>query len=96
MSSEVDGASMTESILVNGNSSLGHALLRLVKSIHILHLSFDFLTMIVLASHSGYATYVITSAVSNLLTSAFAPSDLSSDILRSFCFLGLLLGSIFR
>jgi hypothetical protein len=59
MSSEVAGASTRESILGNGNSSFGHALLRSVKSIHILYFLLAFFTMTVLANHSGYVTSLI-------------------------------------
>src|SRR6187455_1671427 len=90
MSSEEATASTRESIHGNGNSSFGHALLRSVKSIHILHLPLAFFTITVLASHSGYVTSLITPALRSLLTSFLAPSALSSDIFRSFCFLGLI------
>jgi hypothetical protein len=80
MSSEVAAASTREYILGNGNSSFGHALLRSVKSIHILHFLLAFFTMIVLASHSGYVTSLITPALRSLFTSFRAPSALSSDI----------------
>jgi hypothetical protein len=96
MSSEVGAASTRESILSSEYSSFGHALLRFVKSIHTLHLSLDLLTMTILASHPRYAISHITLEMSNLLASAFAPLALSLDILRSFCFRSLLLGSTFR
>jgi hypothetical protein len=96
MSSEVAVASTSESILSSGNSSFGRALLRYVKSIHILHLPLDFLTMTILATRSGYATSLMTQALSNLFTSAFATSALSSDIFWSFCFRGLTLVSTFK
>lgn len=70
MSSDVADASTSESILGNKNSYFGHALLIYVKSIHILYLPLDLLTMTVLANHSGYATSLMTPG--NLLTSAFA------------------------
>src|SRR5688572_29686633 len=57
---------------------------------HILHFPLAFFTIIVLASHSGYVTSLITLALRSLLTSFRAPSTLSSDIFRSFCFLGLI------
>jgi hypothetical protein len=69
MSSEEAAASTRESILGNGNSSFGHALLRSVKSIHILHLQLAFFTIIVLASYSGYVTSLITPALRSLFTS---------------------------
>jgi hypothetical protein len=95
MSSEVAAASTRESILGKGNSSFRYALLRSVKSMHILHFPLDFFTIIVLASHSGYVTSLITPALRSLLTSFLAPSTLSSDIFQSFCFLGLMAGSTF-
>jgi hypothetical protein len=89
MSSKVAVASTRESILGCGNSSFGHALLRSVKSIHILHFPLAVFTMIVLANHSGYVTSLITPALRSLFTSFHAPSALSSDIFRSLYFLGL-------
>jgi hypothetical protein len=96
MSSKVAAASIRESILGKGNSSFRHALLRSVKSIHNLHFPLAFFTITVLANHSGYVTSLITPAHINLLTSFPAPSALSSDIFRSFCFLGLMVGSTLR
>jgi hypothetical protein len=93
MSSEVATASTRESIHCKGNSSFGHALLRSVKSMHILHFPLAFFTIIVLASHSGYVTSQITPALRSLLTLFCAPSALSSYIFRSFCLLGLIAGS---
>jgi hypothetical protein len=63
MSSEVASTSMMESILGKGNSSFRHALLRSVKSIHILHFPLAFFTITVLASHFGYVTSLITPAL---------------------------------
>jgi hypothetical protein len=93
MSSEVAVASTRESILGKGNPSLGHAFLRSVKSMHILHFPLAFFTITVLASHSGYVTSLITPALRSLLTSFLAPSALSSDIFRSLSFLCLMVGS---
>src|SRR5688572_2006290 len=89
MSSEEAAASTRESILGKGNSSFGHALLRSVKSIHILHFPLTFFTITVLAIHSRYVTSLITPALRSLLTLFLAPSALSSDIFRSFYFFGL-------
>jgi hypothetical protein len=89
MSSKEAAASTRESILGSGNSSFGHALLRSIKSMHILHFPLAFFTMIVLASHSGYVISLITPALRSLFTSFRAPLALSSDIFRSLCFLGL-------
>jgi hypothetical protein len=96
MSSKVAVASIRESILGKGNSSFGHALLRSVKSIHILHFSLAFFTIIVLANHSGYVASLITPALRSLLTLFLAPSAFSSDIFRSLCFLGMMVGSTLR
>jgi hypothetical protein len=93
MSSEEAAASTRESILGSENSSFGHALLRYVKSMHILHFPLAFFTMTVLASHSGYVTSLITPALRSLFTSFHAPSALSLDIFRRLCFLGLKDGS---
>jgi hypothetical protein len=93
MSSDEATAYTRESILGNGNSSFGQALLRSVKSIHILHLPLAFFTITVLANHSGYFTSLMTPALRSLFTSFRAPSALSSDIFRSLCCLGLKDGS---
>jgi hypothetical protein len=93
MSSEEAAAPTRESILGKGNSSFRHALLRYVKSIHILHFPLAFFTITVLASHYGYVTSLITLALRSLFTSFRAPSALSSDIFRSLCFVGLKDGS---
>jgi hypothetical protein len=71
---------------------LGQHLFMSIKSVHIHHLPFFFLTITMFASHWGYATSLIKPASSSLCTSAFAVSTFSSDILRSFCFLGFAHG----
>jgi hypothetical protein len=96
MSSDEAVASTRESILGNGNSSFGQALFRSVKSMHILYLPLAFFTITVFASHSGYFTSLMTPALRSLFTSFRAPSALSSDIFRSFCFLGRKNGSTLR
>jgi hypothetical protein len=93
MSSDEAAESTRESILGNGNSSFGQALLRSVKSMHILHLPLAFFTITVLASHSGYFTFLMTPALRSHFTSFRAPSTLSSDIFRSLYFLCLKDGS---
>jgi hypothetical protein len=60
-----------------------------VKSVHICHLLFFFLTITTFASHSGYTTSLMKHVSNSLWTSAFAASTFSSDILWSFYFLGL-------
>jgi hypothetical protein len=90
MSSKVVAATTRKSILGKGNSSFRHALLRSIKSMLILHFPLDFFTITILANHSGYVTFLITPSLRSLLTSFLAPSALSSDIFRSFCFLGLI------
>jgi hypothetical protein len=92
MSSDVAAASKRESILGKGNSSFGHSLLRSVKSMHMIHFPLAFLTITVLASHSGYVTSLITPALKSLLTLVLAPSALSSGIFQRFCFLGMIAG----
>jgi hypothetical protein len=72
--------------------SLGQHLLRFVKSIHILHFPFFFLTMTTFASHSGYFTSLMKPASNNLCTFTFAASTFSYAILRSFFFFGFALG----
>jgi hypothetical protein len=93
MSSEVAAAFTRESILGKGNSSFGHALLRSVKSMHIIHFPLAFFTITLLASYSGYVTSLITPTLRSLLTLFLAPSALSSNIFQSFCSLGLIAGS---
>ena len=63
-------------------------MLRSVKSTHIRHFLFFFLTMTTLANHFGYCTSLITLASNSLFTSALAASAHSVDIFLSFCFLG--------
>jgi hypothetical protein len=53
MTSHPVALSMILSIRGSGKLSLGQALLRLVKSIHIRHLPLFFCTMTMLASHVG-------------------------------------------
>jgi hypothetical protein len=43
-----------------------------VRSVHIRHFSFFFLTMMMFASHNGYFTSLMKHVSSNLCTSAFA------------------------
>jgi hypothetical protein len=95
MSSKVATASTRESILGRGNSSFGHALLRSMKSIHILHFPLAFFTLQYWLTILDI-TSLITLARRSLLTSFLAPSALSSDIFQSFCFLGLMVGSTLR
>jgi hypothetical protein len=49
-----------------------------------------------IANHSGYVTSLITLTLRSLLTLFLAPSALSSDIFRSFSFLGLMVTSTSR
>jgi hypothetical protein len=75
-----------------GKSSLGQHLLRSVKSVHICHFPFFLRTITTLANHCGYVTSLINPASNRHRTSAFATSIFSSNILRSFCFLGFTFG----
>ena len=90
--SEQAAASTNVSMRSSGYSSFGHALLRMVKSMHIRHLPFFFSTITTFASHSGYCTSQMTPASSNFCTSACAAFYLSSDIGRGLCFAGLAFG----
>jgi hypothetical protein len=63
-------------------------LFKFVKSIHIRHFPFFFLTMTMFASHVGYWTPLMKHVSKNLWTSTLAAEFFSSDILRSFCFFG--------
>ena len=76
------------SILGSRYESFGQDLFRSVKSTHIRHFPFFFLTITTLDSHSGYWTGLMTPTSSNLYTSTFAASALSMDIFLTFCFLG--------
>src|SRR5688572_24776255 len=68
MSSEEATTSTRQSILGNGNSSFGHALLRFVKSIHILHLPLAFFTITVLANTSTEKSlYFVPSTFSSIV-----------------------------
>jgi hypothetical protein len=80
------------SIRARRKSSLGQHLFRYMKSMHIRHFPFFFMTITTLASHCGYATSQMKHASSSLWTSAFTASIFSSDILRSFFFLGFTFG----
>jgi hypothetical protein len=53
MTSQPDALSRILSIRGRGKLSLGHALLRLVKSMHMRHLSLFFYNITTLASHVG-------------------------------------------
>jgi hypothetical protein len=79
-------------ILVRGKSSLGQHLLRLIKSVHIRHFPFFLRTITTLANHCRYVTSLINPTSNRRCTSAFAASIFSSDILRSFYFLGFTFG----
>jgi hypothetical protein len=84
--------SMIWSILVREKSSFGQYLLRSVKSVHIHHFLFFLRTITTLTNHYGYITSLINPVSNRCCTSAFATSIFSSDILRSFCFLGFEFG----
>ena len=70
------------------------ALLRSVKSMHILILPFFLGTRTTFASHSGYIISLMTFTSRNLCTSALAAKILSSDIFLCLWFLGLIFGSM--
>jgi hypothetical protein len=80
------------SILARGKSSFGQHLLRSIKSVHIHHSEFFLWTITTLVNHCGYVTSLMNSASNRCCTSAFAAFIFSSDILRSFCFLGFVFG----
>jgi hypothetical protein len=67
-------------------------LLRSVKSVHICHFPFFLRTITTLANHYGYLTSLINPTSNRRCTSSFVASIFSSDILRSFCFLGFAFG----
>jgi hypothetical protein len=90
--SQLAAESTIWSILVRGKSSFGQHLLRSVKSVHIHHFPFFLRTITTLANHCGYVTSLINPASNRHCTSAFTTSIFSSDILRSFCFLGFAFG----
>jgi hypothetical protein len=66
--------------------------LRSVKFMCIRHFRFFLRTIITLANHCEYVTSLINPASNRRCTSAFAVSIFSSDILRSFYFLGFAFG----
>jgi hypothetical protein len=84
--------SMIWSILVKENSSFGQHLLRSVKSVHIHQFPFFLRTITMFANHCRYVTSLINPASNMRCTSTFTTFIFSSDILRSFCFLGFALG----
>jgi hypothetical protein len=86
--SQLAAESMIWSIMVRGKSAFGQHLLRSVKSMHIRHFPFFLWTVTTLANHCGYVTSLINHASNRRCTLVFATSIFSSDILRSFCFLG--------
>jgi hypothetical protein len=90
--SQIAAKLMIWSILVREKSSFRQHLLRSVKSIHIHHFLFFLRTITTLANHCGYVTSLMNPASNRSCTSTFAASIFSSDILRSFCFLGFMLG----
>ena len=75
------------SILGKGYGSFEQCMFRSVKSTHIHHFLFFFLTMTTFASHSGYWTGLMTLVSNSLCTSAFVALALSVDIFLNFCFL---------
>jgi hypothetical protein len=83
---------MIWSILERGKSSFTHHFFKSVKYVHIRHFPFFLQTITMLASHCEYLTSLINPASNNRYTSAFTASIFSSDILRSFCFLGFACG----
>jgi hypothetical protein len=70
---------------------MGQHLFRSVKSVHIRHFPFFFQTITTFANHWGYATSLMKPTSSSHRTLAIATSIFSSDILKSFCFLGFAL-----
>jgi hypothetical protein len=81
--------STTLSIPDSGKSSFEQHLLRFVKSMHIHHLSFFFLTITTFANQLGYRTSRINPTSNSLCSSSFVAATFSSDI---FYFLGLAEG----
>jgi hypothetical protein len=84
--------SMIWSILARGKLSFEQHLLRSVKSVHIHHFPFFLWTITMFSNHYGYVTSLINPTSNRRCTSAFAASIFSSDILRSFFFLGFAFG----
>jgi hypothetical protein len=76
------------SILESGKSFFEQHLFMSVKSVHILHLLFFFLTITTFANQVGYWTSCMNHMSNSLWTSTFVVMTFFSDILRSFCFLG--------
>jgi len=88
-------ASTMASMCGRGNGSLGHALLRSVKSMHTLHLPFFFRTATTFANHSGYFTSRIFPVLRRLSTSSLITLFRSGANLRHFRLTGLMVGSTF-
>lgn len=79
-------------ILERGKLSLGHALLILVKSTHILHFSFSFCIITTFASHSGHWIPLMNQVLSSFLTSSVMAWFLSGVKLLFFCLTGFVVG----
>jgi hypothetical protein len=71
---------------------MGQHLLRSLKSVHIHHFPFFLRTITMLVNQYEYVTSLINLVYNRRCTSAFTTSIFSSDILRSFCFLGFTFG----
>ena len=86
-------ASTIASMCGNGYGSLGHALLRSVKSMQAHHFPFFFCTTTTFSSHSGYFTSLIFPVLRRFHTSSFITLFRSGANLLCFCLIGLTVGS---
>jgi len=79
-----EAPSTSRSMLGRGYASFGHALLRSVKSVHILHFPLAFFTITTFASHVVYLISFMKSAPSSFFTSSSTAFLRSSPIFLFF------------
>lgn len=84
--------STNKSIQVRGKLSLGHTWLRSLKSTHILHLPFLFLTITKFKSQYGHCTSLMKPAAMSLLTSSTIAWLRSRANVLLLCLTGLMFG----
>lgn len=88
-------ASTNWSIRGRGKLFLGHVLFKSVKSTHVCHLSFGFLTKTTLVTHYGYLDSWINSISSRRSTYSLRALYRSGSMGLLFCLIGFLVGSMF-
>lgn len=84
--------STSRSMLGSGYVSYEQALLRSVKSMHILYFLLDFMTITMLDNHVEYTTSLMKSALINFSVSSFITCRRSLSSFHRHCATGLALG----